>query len=150
MQTCLRLLQTPAGEVIIIISNSGINAVPVEITGAKGAIYKLCPTSIEHAKGAPARHESGKKLYELADIVIDNCGVLGDALLEVEGVPAKLGPSSTIAGATIINAITVRVAGIMQEAGVTPPVLLSQNMEGAADHNAQLLKQYAGRLKWIS
>lgn len=141
-----------AGEVIIIISNSGINAVPVEMAlGAKErGLQVVAITSIEHAKGAPARHESGKKLYELADIVIDNCGVLGDALLEVEGVPAKLGPSSTIAGATIINAITVRVAEIMQETGVTPPVLLSQNMEGAADHNAQLLKQYAGRLKWIS
>ncbi len=140
------------GEVIIVISNSGINSVPVEMAlGAKERGLKVVAiTSVAHSKAAEARHESGKKLYEIADIAIDNCGVLGDALLEIDGIPAKLGPSSTMAGIAIINAISVRVAEIMQAKGVKPPVLLSQNMEGGGEHNAALMQQYAARLKWIS
>ncbi len=69
------------GEVLLISSNSGINAVPIEMAlEAKARGLKVVAiTSMAHTQAGSARHSSGKKLYQVADLVIDNCGIMGDA-----------------------------------------------------------------------
>ncbi len=138
-------------DVLIIVSNSGINAVPVEmaIEGKKRGAKIIAITSIEHSKNMKSRHPSGKKLYELADVVIDNCGILGDAILDIEGVKYKVAPTSTITAATILNALVAQVAENLRKRGIDPPIWVSGNVEGSELHNLQLALKYKDKLRHL-
>ena len=76
-------------DVLFVISNSGVNAVPVEMAlGAKRIGAKVIAlTSLKHSRQMHPRHSSGKKLFEIADLVLDNCGVYGDAAVELDQYP---------------------------------------------------------------
>ena len=131
-----------AGDVVIVVSNSGINAVPVEFAAgarARGATV-VAITSLAHSATQEPRTRSGRKLHEETDIVIDNCGVPGDAIVEVPGSPASVGSTSTVAGAFIVEAIVAEAADLFARDGVEPPILRSNNVKGAAEHN-ELLRQ---------
>lgn len=138
-------------DVLIIVSNSGINAVPVEmaIEGKKRGAKIIAITSLEHSKSMKSRHPSGKKLYELADIVIDNCGVLGDAIIDIEGVKYKVAPTSTVTGAAILNALVAQVAENLAKRGIEPPVWVSGNVGGSEVHNLQLALKYKDKLRHL-
>jgi len=129
-----------AGDVVLVVSNSGINAVPVEFAAgarARGATV-VAITSLAHSATQEARTRSGRKLHEEADIVIDNCGVPGDAIVEVPGSPASVGSTSTVAGAFVVEAIVAEAAALFAADGVEPPILRSNNVQGAAEHNEKL------------
>jgi uncharacterized phosphosugar-binding protein len=113
-----------AGEVVVVVSNSGINAVPIEFAlGCKQrGLHVVAVTSLTHSRSSPSRHASGRKLYEVADLVIDNHGPSGDAAISLTGDIA-VGPTSTVAGAAIVNALTARIAQLLTERGVETPVL---------------------------
>lgn len=89
-----------AGEVLLVISNSGINAVPVEMAleGKGRGLTVIALTSLAHAQATPSRQASGKRLFEVADCVLDNCGEVGDAAVAYPGLTAKVGPTSLLAG----------------------------------------------------
>jgi uncharacterized phosphosugar-binding protein len=137
-----------AGSVIVVISNSGINAVPVEAaTLSKAAgLTVVALTSVAHSKSVPTRHSSGKKLYEVADIVIDTCGVPGDATLELPGGMLKTGATSTMVGCAIVQAITAQAAALLAERGITPPVFVSANIQGGDAHNREMVTKYWSRI----
>ena len=80
-QSLVELYRVEAKDTILVISNSGRNAVPVEMclaAKAKGAKV-IAMTSMQHSTGCTSRHSSGKKMYEIADVTIDNHGEPGDA-----------------------------------------------------------------------
>jgi len=131
------------GDVIIIVSNSGINAAIVEcaIEAKKRGLTVVALTSLTHSKAVESRHPSGKKLYEVADIVIDNCSVFGDCSLEV-GKNIKTAPTSHMIGGTIIHAIISQVAQNLLKKGVIPPIMMSANIPGSDTHNRQYLEKY--------
>jgi uncharacterized phosphosugar-binding protein len=135
-----------AKDVLVVFSNSGVNAVPVEIALAAKEIGMkvIAVVALDYASQL-APGPSGKKLTEIADIVLDNCGVPGDALVDLLGSGLRVGPFSTIAGAFIWNAVLTEVAWRMSAQGLTPPVYISGNMPGAAEHNAALAEQYRAR-----
>lgn len=136
------------GDVIFVISTSGRNPVPVDvakIAKQKGA-YVIGMTSIEYSSSQPSRHNSGEYLYDAADLVINNHAPIGDALLSYDKVDVDFSPSSTVVGATILNAILAEAIKKMADANYAPPVLLSGNIEGADDHNNQLIEKYKGRV----
>jgi len=137
-------------EGMLIISNSGINAAPVEMAMEARAhgLFTIGLTSIKHSQAMPPRHSSGKKLYELVDVVLDNGVVYGDASVELLGLEQKVGPLSTIAGAFILHIMMIRVVELMMKMGHTPPILMSLNIEGSDEANAKLLARYQGRLDW--
>jgi len=137
------------GEVIVIASNSGINAVPVEMALAAKAreLFVVAITSLAHSYSVPSRHESGKRLFEVADIVIDNCGEPGDGALAYPGLPVKVGPTSLIAGAFIINSLLCQVVDRFLAHGLVPPIYLSANLPGGEEHNRKVEAQYRGRIK---
>ena len=139
------------GDLLIIHSVSGRNAVPVDmaIRARELGAYVIAITSLEYSRASKPRSKSGKNLYEAADLVIDNCGEIGDASVEIDGFEQKTSPTSTVAGAAIINAITAQAAGIFVERGVTPPVFISANIDGGDEKNAVLMKKYRNRIKYL-
>lgn len=140
-----------AGEVLLIVSNSGINAVPVEMAleaKARGASV-IALTSVAHARAVASRHPSGQRLFEVADIVIDNAGEPGDAAVHYEGLSVKVGATSLLAGAYIINSLVCRVVEVHLAQGLVPPVYMSANLPGGDEHNRQLEAKYRTRIKLL-
>lgn len=143
--------QTSPREVIIIISTSGRNAVPVEMAMAakERGLKVISLTSLAYSQGVDSRHPSGKKLYELADIVLDNGAILGDAAIEVAGVPYKVGPTSAVVGIAILWALVIEVVNMLVERGVEPPVWLAANVPGGDDVVAEYMREYRHRIKHL-
>lgn len=132
------------GDVVIIHSVSGRNTVTVDFAlrcREKGAKV-IALTSLEAGKFNPSRHPSGKLLKDCADIVLDNCGCVGDGSVVVENVPEKVGPTSTAVGAAMLNAVMVRCVELCVEKGAVPPVFMSANVEGGDKHNKEMLAKY--------
>jgi len=141
------LYRTDDNDVFIIISNSGINGVVIDLAiYAKQTGHKvIVVTSWEHTNSENSRHPSGKKLYEFGDVVIDNCGPIGDALLET-GKLEKVCSISSLTGAVIAQSIGLETATILEERGLEAPVLWDETVEGYKEHNEALFKKYEGRI----
>lgn len=137
-----------AGSVLIVISNSGINAVPIEMAqlGKDLGLTVVAITSLPHSQSVETRHSSGKKLYQVADIVIDTHGERGDALLPVPNSEYRTGALSTMIGCAIVQAITVETVKRISDKGHTAPILVSANVPEGREHNHALLKHYRQRL----
>ena len=131
----------------IIISNSGINGVVIDfaIKAKQGGHKVIVVTSWQHTSAEASRHPSGKKLYEMGDVVIDNCGPQGDALIET-GKIEKICSISSITGAFIAQSITTETCRLLSERGVELPLLLSEDSEENRRHNAELRQKYVGRI----
>jgi uncharacterized phosphosugar-binding protein len=116
-----------SGDVVVIISNSGRNAVPVEFaTGCRQRGAKVIAlTSLEHSRAVASRVPSGHKLFEVADVVIDNCGTVGDAA--IDGEVGAVGPTSTVVGALLVQAVVVETVGRILSAGRSVRILNSLN-----------------------
>lgn len=138
------------GDVLFICSNSGRNAVPIELAlGARArGVRTVALTNRRQSFAWPARHPSGKRLAEVADLVLDNEGADGDAVLELPGVPGRVGPTSTLAGAFIMNAILVRGIELAATQGPAPELYISSNA-GGDEHNRRLLDQYRTRIRHL-
>lgn len=147
----LALQPLAVGDLIIIVSNSGRNPVPVEaaLYAKERGLAVVAITSLAHSRSQPPLHLSGKRLYELADVVIDNAGVPGDAALEVPGLPVRACATSTVTGAFIIQSVMAAVLEHLLEAGTEPPVMQSGNVEGCEAYNQRMIDLYAGRVQKI-
>lgn len=131
------------GDVLIVVSNSGVNAAPIEAARyarEKGAAV-IAVTSVTYSS---AIAKGRTQLLSLADVVLDNDAPAGDAVLEVEGSALKVGPVSTALGVTILNAIFADVASRLVDDG-SAPIYLSANMPGASDVNRELVARYRDR-----
>ena len=137
-----------AGEVLVVVSNSGINAVPVEIAldAKQQGLFVIAVTSLAHSRGVPARHPSGKRLFEVADVVLDNCGEPGDAAVTYPGWSGKVGPTSAVAGIFLMNRLVCRIVERYLAEDLTPPIYLSANLPGGDEHNRRIEEQYRGRI----
>ena len=124
-------------DLLILISTSGRNPVPVEMAlGSKERGAKVIAlTSLKYTQNVSSRHQSGKKVYEIADLVLDNCGQIGDAVLQIEGLIQKMGSTSTIAGSFILNSVVALAVEKMLALGLEPPVYLSANLDEGDEHN---------------
>ncbi|MDR1388493.1 MAG: SIS domain-containing protein [Treponema sp.] len=124
-------------DALILVSNSGRNAVPVQMAlGAKQrGIFTIALTNLNHSKSVASRDKSGKKLYELCDLVLDNRGPIGDALIHPAGKDYAVAPVSSIAGAVIMEALICGIVESMLSRGVEPPVYRSSNVDGNDDFN---------------
>jgi len=130
-------------DALIVISNSGRNPVPVEMAeeAQKAGVLVIALTNLEHSESVASRCPDGKKLYEVCDYVLDNCGVTGDAALEVKGKPYSIGSTSTIAGAFILQALVVEIIGIMLEREKEPAIMMSGNIDGTDEYNQTIYMQ---------
>ena len=148
-QSLVELYRVEAKDTILVISNSGRNAVPVEMclaAKAKGAKV-IAMTSMQHSANCASRHSSGKKMYEIADVTIDNWGEPGDAAFPIEGLDSCIGPTSSITGITIAQALVCQVVDNLVKMGIEPPVFKSSNADSGDAHNNRIFDTYYGYRK---
>ena len=140
-----------SGEVVIVVSNSGINPVPIELAiEARGlGATTIAVTSAAAYAGAASRHSSGRKLAEVADLVVDSRVPVGDAVVELEGLGSPVGAASTALGAALMNAIMVEATDRLLRAGRQPPVIVSMNVPGGDEQNRALTERYRSRLRLL-
>ena len=138
-------------DVVFVISNSGRNPLPIEIAiGAKAKGAKVIAiTALEASKKLTSKHSCGKNLYQLADIVLDNCVPEGDCGCTIEGYDDRICGMSMITTSVIVQAITYRTAEILISRGITPPMYKSQNIDGGREFNEALEAKYIDRLRRI-
>lgn len=132
------------GDVLVVVSNSGVNAVPVEAVGIgreRGATV-IAITSEAYSRQAAAGRT---RLADIADIVLDNGAPPGDAATPVPHSELRVGPVSTAIAVALINAVFAEVAARLQASGDEAPIYLSANMPGASEHNARLIARYRSR-----
>ena len=137
------------GEVLIVASQSGKNATTLEIaTGAQGRGLKVVAiTSLAHSRAVEASGPNGKKLYEVADLVIDTGAPLGDAAVTVHPDWPRVAALSNVAGLIIVNALAAQVAANYAALGEHPPIWVSSNVPGGDRENAAARRAYVSRLK---
>ena len=135
------------GDVLIALSNSGRNAVPVELAvgSKKRGAFVIALTSMRHTQAVAPRNALGLRLFEAADLVIDNKGVLGDACVEGTG-GRMVGPTSTAVGAALLQGIVCRAEEIARETNRTIEFFASSNIDGGDRINEAFLKQYKGSI----
>lgn len=134
-------------DMLIIISTSGKNAVPVEMAqaAAKRGIRNISVVSSAYfgdKKDAPL-------LYECSDMYIDNCVPHGDAVMEIVGSEAKMGSVSTAASSFILQSLLLEGAELAAKEGTRVPIYMSGNVEGGADFNKALIAEYLPRIKHL-
>ncbi len=142
-----RYAPTPQ-DCLIVFSNSGVNAVPVEMAKIAREKYGGSVIAVIAAKYAAQAPLSplGVRLSEIANVTIDNGGLPGDAIVEVGNIGVRVGPSSTVVGAFILNSLLTEVTfRLAKDKAAQLPVFISANMPNAAEHNRQLLERYKGR-----
>lgn len=142
-----RQYQMLEGEVVIVISNSGKNASPIEVAlhaKKKGCIV-VGLTSVAMSSTAKTVHPDGRKLHELSDYVLDNGGVPGDTILKLTD-EVSTGPTSTFIGCSLLNWLMLGTMEWLKTNGHDLPVLRSQNVPGAIEHNRAVGAKYRHRL----
>ncbi|MDH6218623.1 SIS domain-containing protein [Streptomyces pseudovenezuelae] len=143
-----RLADPRPEDLFVVISNSGVNNVIVETAlRAKEQGHRLLAiTSLAHTRAVPAGHSSGKKLADLADVVLDNRAPRGDALLDLPGGGAVCA-LSTLTGVMLIQMTVAEASRQLLATGDRPPVYVSANVPGGFEGNLELEKRYAGRIR---
>jgi len=151
-QVILQNYRLDPRDCMMIFSHSGINGVVIDMAleTKRQGLTVIALTSLEHTRAVPARHSSGKRLYEIADIVVDTCVPVGDAMVEIPGLREKVGPGSTFGFVTAVNAINCEVAGLLTERGQPPLVNICHNLLPPDEAEAQMgrvWKAYLERVK---
>ena len=138
-------------DVMVVLSTSGIREVIVEM--AEGARRRGLPVigvvSRAHCEQAKPAHASGKKLIDVADVILDNGAPVGDCVLELAGSAHKTGPFSTVGGGLVMNMLRCEVAQRLVDRGIEPVFLPSHQFVGSRTVEEQLeyfYAQYAGRV----
>lgn len=133
------------GDIVIVHSVSGRNPVSIEmaIESKKKGATVICITNLSYSKDVSSRHSSGKNLYQVSDIVIDNHGEKGDACVEISGLNQKVSPTSTVAAVTIMNSIIAEATELLVKNGMDkPPIFYSANIDGGDELNKKIFEEY--------
>jgi uncharacterized phosphosugar-binding protein len=136
------------GEVMLIISTSGINAVPIEMAlGARErGLITIAVGSRRAYADADSRHSSGSNLFQVADLVLDTCVPAGDAIVDLDEGHNRIGAVSTVLGAALLNELVIQTARRLQEAGEDVPAFRSQNVPGGDNANTALIERFRPRI----
>ena len=129
---------------ILVYSHGGLNAAPIEMAmeAKKSGATVVTVSSLANYKHAAAKHSSGKKLSDVADVAIDNCVPLEDALVAGDGIPEKFAAGSTVAGVSIAMTLVSEVGKRLLKAGIRPQTFVSPNVGLSPDHNDQVYAEF--------
>lgn len=140
-----------AGEVLIVVSNSGINPVPTEVAieARRRGMTVIAVTSAATYADAASRHSSGVKLVDVVDLILDTQVPRGDAIVPLSDQEGSVGAASTVLGAALMNAVMVEAAALLAQAGQAVPVIVSMNLPEGDAHNRELFAHYKSRLRLL-
>ncbi|TFV94173.1 sugar isomerase domain-containing protein [Algoriphagus kandeliae] len=135
-------------DLFFLFSNSGRNAVPIELAmeAKNRGARVICITNLTHSQSVDSRHSSNLRLFEVADLVLDNFGEIGDASIDIQGLKGKVGATSTVIGAALLHAILCQAVEILIDRGVDPEVFISANTEEGEAANERLIEKYKGEV----
>lgn len=138
----------PGVDAMLVVSNSGSNALPIEVAGAAKRLDLpvIAITSVAYARSTTG---AGPRLHDVADIVLDNHCPPGDALVPIAPGLPKAGPGSSAVGIALLNAVIVQALSLQAASGVDPDIYLSAGMPGALDHNSALADRFRSRIPHI-
>ncbi|GAA0332122.1 SIS domain-containing protein [Streptomyces olivoreticuli] len=136
------------GDVLIVISLSGRNSLPVEMAVNARALglTVIGVTSLAYAEHTRSRHTSGTFLKDHCDLVIDSKIDIGDAELTADGIAAPFGPASTVVTSALMQAVVASAAGELAARGIDPPMLRSGNVDGGHEWNGRVMDEYGDRI----
>jgi uncharacterized phosphosugar-binding protein len=137
-----------SGDLLVIISLSGRNQLPVEMAmNARALGLKVIGvTSVAYAGVTRSRHASGTYLKDHCDLVLDSKIAIGDAELTADGIDAPFAPASTVVTSALMQAVMATAAGELAARGITPPLLRSGNVDGGHEWNGRVLDEHADRI----
>lgn len=137
-----------AGDVLVIISLSGRNALPVEMAMNARAlgVRVVGVTSVAYASQTTSRHVSGTFLKDHCDVVLDSKIAVGDAELTHDRVPAPFAPASTVVTTALLQAVMATAAAGLADRGIEPPLLRSGNVDGGHEWNGRVFEEYGDRI----
>lgn len=137
------------GDTLLLFSNSGRNGAVIDLAllARKNEVSTIVVTNMNHTLAGDTRHPSGKKLFELGDVVLDNCGCVGDASISFDDFDRQTSPTSTVTGALILNAMSARAIEFMLADGFTPEVFASSNIDGGDEINDAYIKKYRNEIR---
>lgn len=141
-----------SGDVLIVVSVSGRNSVPVEMVReakAKGVLV-VALTSMKYTSAVESRVPDGTKLLDHADFVLDNKVDPGDAVLSLDGIPQKFTPASGITSTAILHSLSAGIIEKLNAAGEEVPVFLAANLDGGAEWNATHMAANKDRIFYMN
>jgi len=143
------------GDVLVLVNAYGMNCAVIDAAlycKEKGGTL-IAVSSLQHARGTapdhPARHPTKKNLCDIADVLLD-CNVpIGDAIVQIEGIPQKMGAVSTFANSFLLNCLVLETVQNLAARGIVPPVWRSGNAPGGDEWNSQFIDRFRGRIRFI-
>jgi uncharacterized phosphosugar-binding protein len=137
-----------SGDLLVIISLSGRNALPVEMAmNARALGVKVIGvTSVAYATETTSRHVSGTYLKDHCDLVLDSRIPVGDAELTLDSIEAPFAPASTVVTSALLQAVMATAAGALADRGIEPPLLRSGNVDGGHDWTGRVMTEYGDRI----
>jgi len=137
-----------SGDLLVIISLSGRNALPVEMAISARALglKVIGVTSVAYTAETSSRHASGTYLKDHCDVVLDSRIPIGDAELTVDTIEASFAPASTVVTTALLQAVMATAAGALADRGIEPPLLRSGNVDGGPEWNNRVLTEYGDRI----
>ena len=135
------------GDAMLVISNSGRNGLSVEVArlARLRGLKVIALTAVAYSAGLPSRHPDGLHLFDVADVVLNNHGQNGDTCLDLPGSGLRTGPTSTVIGAVLLNAMMAETIARLAARGVTPPIMASSNLASSDDAGQLARLAQAGR-----
>jgi uncharacterized phosphosugar-binding protein len=140
-------------DVLVCFSNSGNNAgtVDMALAAKEMGLPVIAFTNVTYADQLTTQHSSGKKLKDIADVVIDNCSLIGDAAVKLDGLDVKVGATSTIPVVYMLAALLVQTCDNLLKQGITPDVYynghLAYERDDVKEHNDALVDKYYRRMR---
>lgn len=140
-------------DVLVCFSNSGNNAgtVDMALAAKEKGLPVIAFTNVTYADQLTTQHSSGKKLKDIADVVIDNCSLIGDAAVKLDGLDVKVGATSTIPVVYMLAALLVQTCDNLLRQGITPDVYynghLAYERDDVKEHNDALVDKYYRRMR---
>lgn len=140
-----------AGDVLIVVSVSGRNAVPIEMAKVahERGVKVIAVTGYDYTTSVEPRHPAGKNMYAYADVVLDNKAKAGDAVLEDERIPAKFCPISGVTSIAVLHSLVAETIEQLLDRDVVPPVFIAQNVDGGQEFNEKMIKKYRDRIFYM-
>lgn len=140
-----------SGDVLIVVSVAGRNAVPIEFAkiSRERNIKVIAVTGLDYSKSVTPRHPDGKNVYEYADVVLDNKAIAGDAIMEAEGLKEKFCPASGITSIAMLQGMVAATVEELLSRGIEPPIFVAANVDGSEEHNEKILSENKDQIVYL-